>query len=184
MNDDDRKRLRDSLVKADEETIREIIREAESFLASQLQAGLAADLRAMTLAVVLAAIIAGLVGGTATVLAAGITIWPHVIAIVVLLLASVLAFVAAIWAARPTLFDYAGNNPKYWATDVESGKSLTKAMAGQAALYAESIEDNNNVLAENNRYLAFALNMILWGFLLAAGLEFVIGMMYLGGYRP
>lgn len=184
MNDDNKKKLRDTLAQADEGTIREIIREAESFLASQLEAGLAADLRALTLAAVLSAIIAGLTGGTATVIAAGISIWPHILAIAAFLIASIFAFVAAIWAARPMLFDYAGNNPKFWAADVESGKSLIKAMAGQAALYAESIEDNNKVLAENNRYLTSALNLILWGFLFAVGLEFVIGLMYFAGYKP
>ena len=77
-------------------------------------------------------------------------------------------------------FDYAGSNPKFWASDVDGGKSLNEALSGQAALYAESIEDNNKVLSENARYITLSLKLILWGVLISLGIEFVIVLYKLG----
>src|ERR1700761_3110589 len=101
-------RIRTSLAKADDATIREINRQAESFLAAQLQSGLASDLRAVTMAAILAAILSFLVGGTASLLAAKIEIGWHLLTLAELFVTFGAALAFAVCGARPTRFDYAG----------------------------------------------------------------------------
>jgi hypothetical protein len=126
-------------------TVKEIVRLGESFLNAQLQAALASDLRAMTLAAVLAAVIAGTIGGAATVLAANIVLGLHIIPLIVFIVAMVVALRMAIHAAHPTRFDYAGNNPKFWADDVGDYEDLKRALAEQAA-YAKGVEQNGTII--------------------------------------
>src|SRR6266540_2414634 len=114
MDNDERKKLAEALAKADETMIREIVREAESFLEAQLKSGLAADARAMTLAGFMAGIVSILVAGTGLMVAAKIPIWPHVIATTVLVVAFCVALFSTVHAARPTEWYYAGNNPRFW----------------------------------------------------------------------
>ena len=104
MTKEERRELAARLAKADATILNEIIREAESFLAAQLQAGLASDMRAMTLAAVLAAVIAGLVAGVSTLVAANISLLPHIIPTAIFIVFSFVGFISAIHAARPTLF--------------------------------------------------------------------------------
>ena len=166
--------IRTVLEKADEPTIREIVREAESFLAAQLQAGLASDLRAMTLAVILAAILSFLVGGTASLLAAKIEIGLHVLTVAALLVTLGVALGCAVAAARPTSFDYAGSNPKFWTSDVERNHSLVRSLAGQAAQYADGIAQNSKVLSAGHYWLSMSSTWMVWAIVGAAAIEFVL----------
>ena len=95
-------------------TILEVNRLSESFLAAQLQSVLASDLRALTLAAVLAALIAGAIGAVAIIVASGIHIGWHILPLLVFCGALIAALRAAIHAARPAGFGFAGNNPRFW----------------------------------------------------------------------
>jgi|RhiMethySRZTD1v2_1073278.scaffolds.fasta_scaffold02292_13 hypothetical protein len=182
MDDDERRSLATALARAkDPALIRETVRLAESFLTAQLQAGLAADLRAMTLAAVLAAIIGGLLGGIATIVAAAeVKLGLHLISILVFTTCLVVALFNAVYAARPTFFDYAGNNPKFFVEDVEQEKNLNQVLAEQAAYYARSIEANNDCIDENHRCLKRALDWVLVATVLGMGAEVVIILGYVG----
>lgn len=166
-------------------TLREVVRLGESFLAAQLQSGLAADLRAMTLAAVLAAIVAGVVGGTATVVASTVSVGWHVLPLSIFCVAAMVALRAAIHAARPTSFAFAGNNPKFWEHDGGDDARLVDALAEQASLYAKGIEANVVILAENHRCLNHSLWWLLGGLVAAAGVEVVIILTQIGdhGFR-
>jgi hypothetical protein len=182
MNVDERKMLAETLGQAkDDRTLREVVRLAESFLTAQLQAGLAADLRAMTLAAVLAAMIGGLLAATATVIvAADIKLGLHLISIALFVICLVVALFAAIHAARPTLFYYVGNNPKFFAGDIEQDKSLVQTLAEQASFYAEGIDSNNEVLDENHHCIRRALKWVLFAVLFGLGGEVVIILSMIG----
>jgi hypothetical protein len=171
MNENERKELVKALAKADDATIKEILREAESFLEAQLKAGLAADARAMTLAGFMAGIVSILITGTGLMVATHIPIWPHVITTIVLVASLGFALFSAVHAARPTEWYYTGNNPRFWVADIERGRSLNDALAGQAALYANGISKNSALLSENQRWSRLALRVAGFGAVIAFAIE-------------
>jgi hypothetical protein len=181
MNEDQRIELAAKLATAkDSEMVREIASLGESFLKAQLQSGLASDSRALTLAAVLAAVSAAILGGGATLVAAKISVWPHILSLAVFCGAAIVALLLAIYAARPTKFGYPGNNPKHWADDVVGGVSLKSALAEQASFYAKNIEINAGILRDNQRYIRRALWTTWIGLLSAIGLEIVIVLWLIG----
>lgn len=179
MSDLDTKKISDTLSKADDRTIREIIRQGEAFLAAQLQSGLASDLRAMTMAVILAAILSFLVGGTASLLAAKIDLGLHIITIIELIALIGVALGCAIRAAQPTKFDYAGSNPRFWVSDIEKCYGFERSMAGQAAQYAEGIKENAMVLQRGQIWLSRALSWVVAALAGATMIEFILFMDHL-----
>jgi hypothetical protein len=176
VDDNERKTLAATLAKAkDVAVLRESIRLAEAFLGAQLQAALAADSRAMTLAAVLAAIIGGFLGGTATIVAAAeIKLGWHLVSILAFTVFLAVALALAVHAARPTFFDYPGNNPKFFIDDVERDKSLTIILAEQAAFYALNIDRNNDCIDQNHRSLRRSLQFVLVATIAGIGTEIVI----------
>jgi hypothetical protein len=128
----------------------------------------------MTLAAVLAAILAGLVGGIATLVAAKIDVWPHVLAAAALGGPLIAAVVFAVQAARPTSFSFAGNNPKRWASVVGDGENLIRALAVQASYYAKGIQANGEQLKANHKCLWRSLNWVLTGVIAGIATELVI----------
>src|SRR5690349_13717559 len=136
MDADERKRIADVLASADDETIKEIIRESESFLSDQLKAALAADSRAMTFAGILAAITSFLIGNSASLIAAKVPVWPYIAPTFVIIFSLLVALAYAVRAARPTAFGYSGNDPKSWLDEVSANVPRIRALAGQAALYS------------------------------------------------
>ena len=174
MTNDEIVRIRTALSAADEPTIREINRQGEVFLSAQLQAGLASDLRAMTMAAMLAAVLSFLAGGTASLLAAKIDLGWHLLTIAGLFLGFGCALLFAIFAAKPTSFGYAGSNPKHWVSDIEKSYTLIRSLAGQAALYADCIRENKDVLDRSHALLSRCLNCIAFTITGAIGTEFVL----------
>jgi hypothetical protein len=174
MNDDERRELSKTLRGAAPDVLAEIMREAESFLGEQLKSGLAADLRAMTMAVILAAILAALVGGTASLVAAGIKVGWHVIAVLPLAACLSFALMFAVMAARPTSFSYTGTNPTKWIPDIKDGRSLHDSKAGQVAIYAQGIIQNKTCLDEGHRWLKLALRTATAGILISTLVEFIV----------
>lgn len=171
MDDIERKKLAEVLAKAEPETIREIIREAESFLEAQLKVGLASDSRAMTLGAFLSGIVSALVAGTSLMVAAEFPVWPHIIAVSVLVVSLCCALFSTVHAARPTDWNYTGNNPRFWASDVEAKRPLHESLAGQAALYAKGISENSSILEENQKFSRLALRLATWGAVIALAIE-------------
>jgi hypothetical protein len=174
MNDDERRDLAKALNGAAQDVLDEILRQAESFLGEQLKSGLAADLRAMTMAVILAAILAALVGGTASLVAAGVKLGWHLIAVAPFALCLAAALVFSVMAAKPTSFFYTGTNPTKWLPDIKDGRSLHTSKAGQAAIYAQGIVLNKRCLDEGHRWLKFGLGTAMAGTLIFTLAEFVI----------
>lgn len=152
----------------DIDMLREILREAESYLAAQLQCGLAADARATGFVTIVAA-------ASAIVATAGFTLiysktgpalgYPALLAAFGLLVSMALAS----YSARPVGFSYCGNTPSAWLGDLEKGVPLKNALAEQAAHYDEHIASNNDVLRRNAKFMTAAL-LVAWFGLLASGI--------------
>jgi hypothetical protein len=154
---DDLTGLANDLKNADENMLREIIREAELFLDSQLTAGTAADQRAVTFSSVLAATAAVLIGGF---VASFATTAPTIkLAWVVFPMSAglIIATVFSTLACRPTEWRYPGSNPRHWAEDAKAKVSMVDALAEQAGLYAIAIGKNKDVLEKNARLMKWAL---------------------------
>jgi hypothetical protein len=178
MDNDERKKIAAALADADEATLREIVREAESYLDAQLKSGLEADKRAMTLAAILAAVISFMVGGTASMIAAEVPIWPQISGVFILVGFLIAALFAAIHAARPTPFGYVGNDPKFWVADVANKKPLKVSLAEQASFYSRDISANADCLDENHRCVRRALTLALMGILFGTGVELILLLAY------
>jgi hypothetical protein len=174
MNDDERRKLSETLKNASPDVLAEIVREAESFLAEQLKSGLSADQRAINVAIILAAVLAAIVGGSATLVAVGKAFEWHLIGIGPLVGCLVFALIFAMRAARPTSFSYCGNNPTNWVTDIRDQRPLHESMAGQAAIYAQGIRSNIKCLDEAHDSLKFALRAATAGVLIFTFVEFII----------
>jgi hypothetical protein len=82
-----------------------------------------------------------------------------------------LGLLAAVHVARPVRFYYRGNNPKFWASDIEPKQKLHDALAGQVALYSEGITKNAELLRENQRWLWLALRLAALGAVAAGAVE-------------
>lgn len=163
MTPQERSDLADALSKADGSILKEIVREAESFLDSQLRAGLAADQRAMTFAGILGAVLSFSVAGTVTLLVNRFDLWPAGIPIGILVASLCVALFNAIYAARPIPFQYCGNDPKSFVVDIEKGKQIEVILAEQASFYSRDIKMNSTALDQNHSYLWRALMWALWG---------------------
>ncbi|WP_038382728.1 hypothetical protein [Bradyrhizobium elkanii] len=176
MTDEERRKLAEAFKTADMETLKEIMREAESFLAAQLTAGLASDQRAINTAVYLAAILAAVVGGTATLISVHAPLGWHLLGVGWLVACLTFALVHAARAARPTPFNYPGNNPAKWEPDVREQRPLRDSLAGQAAIYAQGIRSNVDCLNDAHSYMKLALTAGVVGVLGFALIEFMIVM--------
>lgn len=156
------------LAKADEAILKEIIRNAESFLSAQLTSSLAANQRAMTFTGLLAGaalLIMGAAGSALTktpidfyLSAIGFSVGAGLLA----------AMVLAIKAAKPTRFWYVGNTPAGWVQDVEAGKTLQQSLAEQCSHYASMISDNDECMAKADKHLLLAMR-ISWASLAGGG---------------
>jgi hypothetical protein len=149
------------LMKADQSTLNEVLREAEAYLAAQLTSALASNQRAISftnfMAAAAAAIgsgAAGLLTGTTPKLALGV-----IAAAVALGLLAAMAF--AIAAAMPTQFWFAGNTPAQWVDDVLKRLPYKTAISQQLSHYANMIERNNLCLARCDERLKWSLG-IAW----------------------
>jgi hypothetical protein len=128
---------------ARDEVLAEIIREAEARLQAQLTAAVAADQRAMTFAGLMLAAAAAMIG--AAIGASPNT--PLTVPIFVTALGLFASAVVAVIAARPIGWDFVGNTPKSWISDVAKSQSLQAALADMANFYAEMIDDNEKAIA-------------------------------------
>lgn len=160
--------LADRLAGADLDTLKEIVRNAESFLGAQLTSGLASNQRAMTLTSVLAAATVVLGGSAASLLIGTAPKLPLGGASALTALGLLAAMALAISAAKPTKWYMAGNTPTGWARDVETRKTLERSMAEQAAWYAEMIADNNVSMERADSRILAALRLA-WLSLAAGG---------------
>ncbi|WP_185982831.1 hypothetical protein [Aureimonas mangrovi] len=169
--------LSERLRKADADTLREMLREAELHLASQQTVALAADQRAMTLVGFMSAAIVVLIGASASFIVGQeqhrllgvICLW-----VAAGLMTSVLL---ALRTAAPSAFDFAGSSPSDWASDVAQGVSLEHALADQCANHAEAIADNHDRMKINGARLWSALRVGV-GTILAGGVAFVLALAF------
>lgn len=125
---------------ADEATLNEIVREAESLLAAQLQVAIAADQRALTFSGLLVAGVGAMIGIATS--GDRPTLW---LAIIATLLG--LAAAAALVSARPTRWCFAGTEPFQWQADlIDESKTLHRSMAEMAAHYDGALRRNHRAL--------------------------------------
>jgi len=149
------------LAKADPEMLKEILREAESYLGAQLTAALAGNQRAMTFSTGTAAATAVVGGAAGSLLLAS---KPHLeLGVVCILIA--FGFLVVIWnamrAAAPITFGYVGSMPSVWSEDIEENSSLTISMAQQCAHYNKKITENRERLERSNAQLEHAMWLML-----------------------
>ncbi|KZE14078.1 MULTISPECIES: hypothetical protein [Sphingomonas] len=136
---------------ADDATLSEISRHAESLLASQLQTAIAADQRALTFSGLLVAGVAAIIA-----VAAG-TSRP---ALPLVLMATLLglAAVCSLWSARPTRWFFVGTAPVNWEADLtDPEKTLRRSKAEMVAHYDSGLYQN----AEAIRHAAWAMRSAL-----------------------
>ena len=119
-------------------------------------------------------------GGTASLLAAKIEVGWHLLTMAELFVTFGAALAFAVCAARPTRFDYAGSNPKYWVSDIENKFTLVRSLAGQAAQYADGIEQNSGVLSASHHWLSKSLVWMGYAITGALATEFVIVLSHVG----
>ena len=156
-----------------EKTVRQILSEAESFMAAQLQVALATDQRAITAASIFSAFSTAVVG-------AAIAYWAQsedTPLVTALMVAGVLLTAAAFccfWAARPINFYFPGNHPASWWNCRTS--PLVPALGGEAENYQTRIEHNERCLQANAR--AFNRRMRLAG--AAPLVAIVVWLLFLG----
>jgi len=149
--------------KAKPEVVKEVVREAEAYLAGQVQLATSADQRASVMASVFAAAGAAVVAALITVASSndatdGISIYLGG-SVAALLFLGGACF--CVWAAMPTGFDLPGNEPESWKTEIESGRELNPGLCDQAENYQEKITENRAALKRNaHRFKIGALSGI------------------------
>lgn len=155
------------LATADIDTLREIIREAESYMSAQLTVALASNQRAMALTSVIVAVAVVLAGAGVSLMISAGKDWP--LGAVALLVAGGLlaAMRQTSKAFSPAPFEYIGNVPSQWVDDIEKKMPLEASLAEQAAHYDEQIFTNLATILQQGRYVRRALTICWWS--LAAG---------------
>jgi len=160
-------------VEADDATLQEIVREAESYLSAQLTASIAADQRAVAFASVLAAATAVLIAtGGALLLSQPPDIslgWTCMAVAAAFLVAMALANLSAM----PADFWYVGNTPTQWVADVQLKRSFKESLAEQLNHYSQMISDNDRLMRQNNKQMMGAI-WTAWGALAIGGAIAVI----------
>lgn len=135
------------------DTVREIIREAESYLSAQLTTGVASDQRAATLSGILATLATGMLGGGLAVITADKANYPLGVAGISSGVVMLVGLAFSIYTARPVPFHYVGNCPKNWSSEEDLCGDLDAALWQQAQHYQEQIDENDATLKANARYL-------------------------------
>lgn len=149
--------LADDLVTADEATLNEILRQGEEFLRAQLQAGIAADQRAVTFASILTAIIAAILAYIFSSTSDNVLETSDATVLSVLLIGLSISTIVTISVFRPTKWNYAGNNPKFWRGDILNDTPINQMTADTAQLYARHIAENRDLLSANATLMQIAL---------------------------
>lgn len=167
--------LSGQLKTAPADVVDEIMREAELHLNAQLTAAIAADQRAHSFASYLAAAGAVTIGAAYSLHTAST---PNHLLIVLAALAGVALLSAAAFAlhsARPIDFEFAGNQPQMWASDLAVGKSLHDARAEMCAAYDGMIASNRAAMERNSRWFERARRTVIWT-IAPAGLIFLLAL--------
>ena len=128
-------------VGADSEMLGQIIRQAEARLEAQLTAALGADQRAMTFAGLLMAAVGAMLGfsfSRAT--------DPLVAPIIAVSVGLIFAAALAAWSAQPTKWEYVGNVPSAWLSDIEDAVPVHMGMAQMADWYDGMIATNEEAI--------------------------------------
>lgn len=163
--------LAESLKKASEVVLNEILREAESRLDAQLTTAIASDTRAMTFLGFLSAIVVAVIGSGLAVFATQ----PALAGVALLVGVGFSASAGfAFLAARPIDFEMVGNEPESWAFDIDQAKSLHESMAEQVAHYDTMIKSNRAAMAISSKHMARSANI--------AAATLAIGALLAGSY--
>ncbi|TGR33015.1 MULTISPECIES: hypothetical protein [unclassified Mesorhizobium] len=151
---------------ASEDTLTELIRQAEAHLDTQLTAAIAADQRAYTFAGLAAASGIVLIGGAYNLATSS---QPNI------LLASVATAVAAtlvgcawsaVHSARSIEFGYSGSQPSDWDEDVACSKPWAHSLAEKCEHYNDLINANRRAMNANSQLFNSATELALKSLLL------------------
>lgn len=160
--------LERDLTPAETETLKEIVRQSESYLGAQLTAGIAADQRAMSFVSLLAAATVVVAGAGGALLLAEKPIVALGWTCIGIAAGFLIAMALAIVSARPVLFHFLGTMPKDWIGDVQSKLTLHDSLVEQAVNYNERIASNITVLDRNAEWMTWALRVV-WASLATGG---------------
>lgn len=135
------------------DTVKEILREGETYLQAQVSLATSADQRASVMASVFAAAGAAIVAGLIT-LAPSDQAHANLPIFIGGGLAALLFLAGAalcVSAALPVSFDLPGSQPESWYADAARDRDLRESLAEQAENYQDKIRDNGAVLRRNAR---------------------------------
>ncbi|MEN2980961.1 hypothetical protein P7L78_19000 [Tistrella bauzanensis] len=145
------------LARADIETLREIIREAESYLAAQLAAGVAADQRALALSGMLAAASAVIASGGISLLVGMEKDFILGSLAMAVAFGFIMAMLFSIISAAPRVFNFVGTFPSNWVDDIERNINLSESLAEQAGHYDNILKQNNEILRKNGKMMRWSI---------------------------
>ena len=160
--------MNENYSRADSDTIKEIVREAEAYIDGQVTLATSADQRASVMASVFAAAGTAIAAALMTVAAQ-----QHDVSYAPILagggFAAALFIIGAAFcvaATMPVDFSLPGSQPKNWKRDLENGTPLVQSLAEQAANFQCKIDDNSKVLKRNARlFMMGAISGILAPFM-------------------
>ncbi|MES0100903.1 hypothetical protein [Mesorhizobium sp. M0019] len=164
--------LSQKLQTAQEDSLKEILRQAEAHLDAQMLSAIAADQRAYTFAGLASAAAVVLISGAYGLASAEPPNAP--LAIVASTVAAVL--IGASWSAvhsgRSVDFGFSGSQPGNWEDDISIKKPWEASLAEQCEHYDELIVQNRTVMAANSQLFNNATDAALKGLFLG-GVAFV-----------
>lgn len=158
-------RLHETLTKAQPDMLKEIIRNAESYLATQLTVVLASNQRAMAFTSMLGIVTAALVGAGLSLLLSKLGDWQLGVLSMLLACTMLFAMKSSMKAFSPGAFEYCGNQPCHWLDDIKENKPIHVSLAEQAAHYDEMIAHNSTVLKDQGKSLKSAMSISWWSLL-------------------
>ncbi|MBZ9678235.1 hypothetical protein [Mesorhizobium sp. ES1-1] len=164
--------LSQKLQTANENNLKEILRQAEAYLDAQLSSAIAADQRAYTFAGLASAAAVVLIGGAYSLA----TMKPPTASMALVASAVAAVLIGAAWwavdSARSVDFGFPGSQPENWVEDVSGKKRWETSLAEQCHHYDDLIVKNRATMELNSLLFNRATEAALKGLFLG-GVAFV-----------
>ena len=145
--------------KAQSEMLERIAQEAELFLSGMMQAAVSSDQRSATLGGVFIATATAIFGGLLIYMAEYAFSWAVVAGAGVCGSSFIMAAQFCFSATVPVDFHIAGNEPRNWYSDIQSGKPYLEALGGELENYQECIRANDTTMKKASRNLKWGAKL-------------------------
>jgi len=137
--------------KADAETVKEIVRGGEAYLAGQVRFATSADQRAVVLAGVFIAAGTAIIGALVAAMTVDVAAAALVVGGAAWALCLMMGGALCISTALPVKFYMPGNHPRNWYRDVAADRPLVESLGEVAEYTQEEIEGNDRLSEANAR---------------------------------